>query len=65
VTQVSKWASVTVLCLVWGVAIVADSAQLSASVVELSTPDPVGTMLTLQATLGFTLTLVTIHLMPF
>ncbi len=35
-----------------------------ASVVELSKPELVGTMLTLQTALGFTLTLVTIHLMP-
>lgn len=54
----------SLLCLVWGVAIVADSAQFSASVVELSKPELVGTMLTLQTALGFTLTLVTIHLMP-
>jgi hypothetical protein len=49
---------------VWGVAIVADSAQFSASVAELSERHLVGTMLTLQTALGFTLTLVTIHLMP-
>jgi hypothetical protein len=49
---------------VWGVSIVADSAQFSASIAELSAPDRVGTMLTLQTALGFTLTLVTIHLMP-
>ncbi len=54
----------SLVCLVWGVAIVADSAQFSASVVELSKPELVGTMLTLQTALGFTLTLVTIHLMP-
>lgn len=52
------------LCVVWGVAIVADSAQFSASVAELSEPRLVGTMLTLQTALGFTLTLLTIHLMP-
>ena len=57
------WALVTV-CIVWGVTIVADSAQFSASVAELSDPTRVGTMLTLQTALGFTLTLVTIHLMP-
>ncbi|HTI46199.1 MAG TPA: MFS transporter [Casimicrobiaceae bacterium] len=57
------WALVTV-CVVWGVTIVADSAQFSASVAELSDPTRVGTMLTLQTALGFTLTLVTIHLMP-
>jgi len=54
----------TALCLVWGVAIVADSPQFSASIAELSNRHLVGTMLTLQTALGFTLTLVTIHLMP-
>lgn len=54
----------TVVCLVWGLSVVADSAQFSASVAELSDPARVGTMLTLQTALGFTLTLVTIHLMP-
>ncbi|NNG05064.1 MAG: MFS transporter [Inquilinus sp.] len=54
----------TALCLVWGVAIVADSAQFSASIAELSDRHLVGTMLTLQTAVGFTLTLVTIHLMP-
>ena len=53
-----------VFCLVWGFAVVADSAQFSASVAEMSPPGLVGTMLTLQTSLGFTLTLVTIHLMP-
>jgi MFS family permease len=53
------------VCLVWGVSIVADSAQFSASVAELSDPARVGTMLTLQTALGFTLTLITIHLMPY
>jgi MFS family permease len=52
------------LCIVWGVSIVADSAQFSASVAELSDRSRVGTMLTVQTALGFTLTLVTIHLMP-
>jgi MFS family permease len=57
------WALVTV-CLVWGVAIVADSAQFSASVAELADPARVGTMLTLQTAMGFTLTLVTIYALP-
>ncbi len=52
------------LCLIWGVAVVADSAQFSASVAELSDPGLTGTMLTVQTCLGFALTLVTIHLMP-
>jgi len=53
------------LGIVWGVSIVADSAQFSASIAELSEPARVGTMLTLQTALGFALTLVTIHLMPY
>jgi MFS family permease len=52
------------VCLIWGFSIVADSAQFSASVAELSDPALTGTMLTLQTALGFTLTLITIHLMP-
>ena len=52
------------LCVIWGVAVVADSAQFSASVVELAPADRVGTMLTVQTSMGFLLTLATIHLMP-
>jgi MFS family permease len=54
----------TVLCLVWGFAIVADSAQFSAAVSELSDPRYVGTALTMQTSLGFLLTLFTIRLIP-
>ena len=52
------------LCLVWGIAIVADSAQFSASIAELSDRSLVGTMLTVQTSMGFLLTLLTIHLVP-
>ena len=52
------------LCLVWGAAAVADSAQFSATVSELSDPELIGTMLTVQTCAGFTLTLLTIHLVP-
>ena len=58
-------AALIALCIVWGISIVADSAQFSASIAELSDKERVGTMLTLQTALGFTLTLVTIHLMPY
>ena len=60
----ATWA-LTALCIVWGISIVADSAQFSASIAELSPPAWVGTMLSLQTALGFTLTLVTIQLMPY
>jgi MFS family permease len=55
----------TLLCLVWGVTVVADSAQFSACVAELSDPSRVGTLLTAQTCLGFSLTLISLHLMPF
>ncbi len=59
------WPALTlVLCLVWGVAVVADSAQFSASVAELAEPGMTGTMLTVQTSLGFALTLVSIQIMP-
>ena len=50
--------------LVWGFFVVADSAQFSAMVTELSPPHAVGTALTLQTSLGFLLTMVTIQLIP-
>lgn len=57
-------AALTALCLVWGFAVVADSAQFSAAVTELTDPRYVGTALTLQTSLGFLLTLVTIRVVP-
>jgi len=50
--------------LVWGFAVVADSAQFSTMVTELADQAYVGTALTLQLALGFTLTVATIWLMP-
>ncbi|NQV43327.1 MAG: MFS transporter [Rhodospirillales bacterium] len=54
----------TFVCLIWGITVIADSAQFSASVAELSEPELIGTMLTVQTCAGFLLTLITIHLMP-
>ncbi len=59
----SPWLLLAV-CLVWGFAVVADSAQFSAGVSELCPADRTGTALTLQTSLGFLLTLVTIRLVP-
>jgi len=56
--------ALTVICVVWGFAVVADSAQFSAAVSELSDPRYLGTALTMQTSLGFLLTLVTIQLVP-
>ena len=59
----SPWLLVA-LCLVWGVTVVADSAQFSSCVIELAERDHVGTMLTIQTCIGFLLTLTTIHMIP-
>ncbi len=56
--------AVTVICLVWGFAVVADSAQFSAAISELTDRRYVGTALTMQTSLGFLLTLVTIQIVP-
>jgi MFS family permease len=50
--------------LIWGVAVVADSAQFSAAVSELAEPSYVGTALTLQTAIGFLLTTISIQLIP-
>jgi MFS family permease len=55
---------VTILALVWGFAIVADSAQFSTSVSELGEGEYMGTLLTTQTMMGFLLTLASIRLIP-
>ncbi len=52
------------VALIWGISIVADSAQFSAAVTEWSNRDYVGTSVTVQTALGFLLTMVTIRLVP-
>lgn len=54
----------TLFVLLWGGAIVADSAQFSTCVTELAEPSYVGTALTLQTAVGFLLTTASIHLTP-
>jgi MFS family permease len=50
--------------LVWGLFVVADSAQFSAMVTEVAPQQGVGTALTLQTSVGFLLTMVTIQGVP-
>ena len=50
------------IMVVWGFSVIADSAQFSAAISELSPPQYVGTALTLQISIGFLLTFVSIHL---
>lgn len=52
------------IVVIWGFSIVGDSAQFSAAVTELSTPELTGTALTLQMGVGYALTMVAIRLLP-
>ena len=52
------------VALVWGITVIADSAQFSTAVTELSPPAYVGTALTTQTCVGFALTTISIWLLP-
>jgi MFS family permease len=51
---------VVLVALIWGVSVVADSAQFSSAVSELAPPGTAGSALSVQTAVGFTLTSVTI-----
>jgi MFS family permease len=53
-----------IVAIIWGITVIADSAQFSASVAELADSHLIGTMLTLQTCAGFLLTFLTIQIMP-
>jgi len=57
-------ALLTAVCLLWGFAVVADSAQFSTAVSELADAEHIGTALTVQTSLGFLLTMLTIWMIP-
>lgn len=52
------------IALIWGVTVVADSAQFSAMVTELAERPLVGTALAFQMGVGFALTVISLRLMP-
>ncbi|MGF1606082.1 MAG: MFS transporter [Rhodothalassiaceae bacterium] len=52
------------VALIWGITVIADSAQFSAAMVELAPKHLTGTLLTAQTCLGFLLTMVSIQLLP-
>jgi sugar phosphate permease len=52
------------LALTWGFFVIADSAQFSTLVTEAVPSHAVGTALTVQTSLGFLLTMVSIQLVP-
>lgn len=52
------------VAIIWGITIIADSAQFSATIAELSPPRLIGSMLTIQTSIGFLLTFFAIQTMP-
>lgn len=56
--------ALTIVCLIWGAAVVADSAQFSSAISELADRRYVGTALTVQTSIGFALTLISIRIIP-
>lgn len=59
-----SWWLLAPLALVWGFFVIADSAQFSVLVTESVPANAVGTALTIQTSLGFLLTTITIQLVP-
>jgi MFS family permease len=57
-------AVVVLLMLVWGTAVIADSAQFSTALTEVADPDYVGTAVTAQTAIGFAITVASIRLLP-
>ncbi len=57
-------ALVFALFVIWGLAVIPDSAQFSALVADLAPADAAGSLMTLQTALGFLLTLITVQLTP-
>ena len=53
-----------IVALIWGLTVVADSAQFSAAVSELSDANYVGSSLAFQMGVGFAITIITIWLVP-
>ncbi len=52
------------IAILWGITVIADSAQFSTAVTELSQPAYVGTALTIQTCVGFALTVASIWMSP-
>jgi MFS family permease len=62
-TAAPLWVFV-IVALVWGISVIADSAQFSAMTTEVGDGDLIGTALALQLGIGFALTMVSLWLVP-
>jgi hypothetical protein len=52
------------LVLLWGAAVIPDSAQFSALVADAVPPERAGSLMTFQTAIGFTLTFFTVQAVP-
>jgi hypothetical protein len=52
------------LIIVWGIAVIPDSAQFSALVADGAPPHLAGSLMTFQTAIGFALTIVTVQATP-
>ena len=59
------WPVLLVVGLIWGISVIADSAQFSTLVTELGDQATIGSALTLQLALGFALTAPSLWLIPW
>ena len=53
-----------IIAVIWGITVVPDSPQYSVMITELSDQDYIGTSLTVQTSVGFGITLISIQLLP-
>jgi MFS family permease len=58
------WGLTAWLFVLWGIAVIPDSAQFSALVADAAPPELAGSLMTLQTALGFLLTFGTVQLAP-
>jgi len=58
------WVTFSVV-IIWGIAIIPDSAQFSALVADAAPADQAGSLMTLQTALGFALTIATVQATPY
>ena len=52
------------LVMIWGIAVIPDSAQFSALVADAAPPHLAGSLMTFQTAIGFALTILTVQMTP-
>lgn len=56
---------VSSIAIVWGMAVIADSAQFSALVADYAPPESTGTLMAFQLAIGFSMTAITVQFAPW